>query len=84
MSRRQMRWTIVCGSPQSQLTNCVLSMKPNLLIVVFARPIPVRRRFSKRQQSHGWSDPAGFSVSNTNVMVARASVPHLQSGVVWR
>ena len=27
-SRQQRRWAIVCGSPQSQLTECVLSMYP--------------------------------------------------------
>ena len=38
----QRRWAIVCGSPQSQLTEC-MTMYP--LIVVFARPIPVAVMF---------------------------------------
>ena len=54
-SRQHMRWAIVCGSPQSQLTDCVLSMMPHLLTVVFQRPFPVRRC----RRSHGRLDLAG-------------------------
>ena len=77
--RQQRRWAIVCGSPQSQLTECVLSTQPHLLIVVLSREIPVRRRFCERQQSHGWSDPAGrdSAASNPNLIAAGASVSWL-------
>ena len=52
-SRQQMRSAIVCGS--SRLTDCVLSMMPHLLTVVFQRPFPVRRC----RRSHGRLDLAG-------------------------
>ena len=44
-SRHQRRWAIVCGSPQSQLTDCMLTMYPHLLIVVLARPIIVALQY---------------------------------------
>ena len=54
---------------QSQLTDCVLSMYPHLLIVFFAQPIPVHRRSESAGRASAASSP--------NLVVARASVSWL-------
>ena len=43
-------------------------------MLVFARPNPVRSRWSKRQQNHGWSDPAGGDSSGCNPILTTVDV----------
>ena len=57
--RQERRWTIVCGSPQSQSTDWASSRLPHLLITVFARLTPVRSRLRARQRNQSSPDPAG-------------------------
>ena len=67
-SQQQRRWTIVCGSPQSQLTDCVLSSPHRCLCTANPSAQTV-------QQSHGCLYPAGSDsdASNPNLRVAGAS-----------
>ena len=67
--RQERRWTIVCGSPQSQSTDWASSRKPHLLITVFAQPTPVRSRLSDRQQNQSSPDPAGKDSATSSPML---------------
>ena len=65
-SRRQERWTIVGGSPQSQFTDWASSRLPHLLITVFAWPTPVRIQLRARQKNQSSPDPAGKDSSTSS------------------
>ena len=70
--RQERRWAIVCGSPQSQSIDWAASRKPHLLIIVFARPTPVRSLFRARQQSQSSPDPAGKDSATSSPILTEA------------